>query len=188
MQRNPRFFLYIRKSTNDDTHQVASLDSQAVELRRLAKRDGLMITETFEESKSARNPGRPIFNEMLNRIEKGDADALLAWDIDRLCRNPIDEGRIRWLLQTGIISEIRTPTRRYVSQDAGVLMAVEGGRASDHIIKTVFNLKRTIDYKLENGKWPLGPFPPGYIFNKDTRNLMPDPQAAAGMKRIFEEV
>jgi site-specific DNA recombinase len=188
MQVETKFFLYIRKSTNDETHQVVSLDSQAVELRQLAKRDGIAILETFEESQSAKEPGRPIFNRMLDRIEKGEANGLITWDIDRLCRNPIDEGRIRWLLQRGVISEIRTPVRRYLPQDAGVLMAVEGGRASDHIMKTVYNLKRTIREKLRNGKFPGGTRPFGYAFNREIRDIVPDPRNAPIMRKIFEEV
>src|SRR5947208_2349008 len=133
-------FLYARKSTDDDTHQIVSLDSQAVELKQLAKRENFVIVETLEESRSAKEPGRPVFNEMLTRIERGDANALLCWDVDRLYRNPIDEGRVRWLLQRGVIHQIITPMRRYFPQDSGVLLAVEGGRASDHLMKTVYNL------------------------------------------------
>ena len=43
---------------------------------------------------TAKEPGRPIFNDMLRLVERGEADALLAWHPDRLARNSVDGGRI----------------------------------------------------------------------------------------------
>src|SRR5580704_14285194 len=111
--QNIKYFLYIRKSTDDMKHQVLSLPAQENEMDSLSKREGLHIKHLFEESRTAKEPGRPIFNEMLDRIERGEANGILCWDIDRLYRNPIDEGRVRWLLQNGIIASIRTPTREF---------------------------------------------------------------------------
>src|SRR5580698_10428194 len=108
-----RYFLYLRKSTDETNRQLMSLDAQRRELRELASREKLSVVEAVEESRTAKEPGRPLFNSILNRIERGEADGLLCWDIDRLYRNPVDEGRVRWMLQRGIITTIRTPTRSY---------------------------------------------------------------------------
>src|SRR5262245_37011610 len=107
MTTTTTYFLYARKSTDEKDRQVMSLDSQIHEWRALAQRERLSILEILEESKTAKHPGRPIFNEMLTRIERGEANGILCWDIDRLYRNPIDEGRVRWLLQNGVIASIR---------------------------------------------------------------------------------
>src|SRR6185295_16556324 len=117
-----KYFIYIRKSTDDNSHQVLSLSRQTSELRTFANREGIAIDEVFEESRSAKLPGRPVFNRMLDRIERGEANGIICWDIDRLYRNPIDEGRTRWLLQNGVIASIRTPTREFKPEDAGLLM------------------------------------------------------------------
>src|SRR5437870_11721983 len=98
-----KYFLYARKSTDEKDRQVMSLDSQTKELRAFAKREHLFISETIEESKTAKQPGRPLFHRLLDRIEHGEANGLLCWDIDRLYRSPIDEGRVRSLLQKGVI-------------------------------------------------------------------------------------
>src|SRR5689334_18009262 len=127
MNPKPKYFMYVRRSQDERTRQVMSLDSQTNELRNFAKREGLYIYERLEESCTAKVPGRPIFNEMIERIERGEANGLLCWDIDRLYRNPIDEGHTRWLLQRGIIVSIRTPTREFLPDDSGLLMGVEGG-------------------------------------------------------------
>ena len=57
-----KFFLYIRKSTDEDDRQVLSLESQEFELNELARREHLIVVETFRESQTAKCPGRPIFS------------------------------------------------------------------------------------------------------------------------------
>jgi len=74
--------------------QVLSIAAQLSELRSFAKREGLYIKETFIEKQSAKIPGRPIFSDMLSQIEKGEAQGIICWKLDRLARNPIDGGQI----------------------------------------------------------------------------------------------
>src|SRR3989338_3570438 len=101
-----QYFLYARKSTDVEDKQVMSIEAQLAELRALAKRDDLAIAEEFIEKRSAKTPGRPIFEEMLSRIEHGEAQGVVCWKIDRLSRNPVDSGRVSWLLQQGVIQKI----------------------------------------------------------------------------------
>ena len=82
-----KYFLYARKSTDVEDKQVLSIEAQLTELREYAKRENLEIIEELIEKQSAKIPGRPVFNEMLSRIEKGEADGIIAWNPDRLARN-----------------------------------------------------------------------------------------------------
>ncbi|MDP1689591.1 MAG: recombinase family protein [bacterium] len=68
-----RYFLYARKSTDVEDKQVLSIEAQLSELRSLAKQEQLNAVEVFVEKKSAKMPGRPVFNEMMARIQKGEA-------------------------------------------------------------------------------------------------------------------
>ena len=61
-----KFFLYARKSTEDEERQVMSIEAQLAELAEYAKREDIEIAETFIESKSAKKPGREKFAEMIN--------------------------------------------------------------------------------------------------------------------------
>jgi site-specific DNA recombinase len=185
-----KFFIYVRKSTDDKKgkRQVLSLDAQLRELRKLVNQEDLVVVSIVEESRTAKEPGRPLFNRMLDRIEAGDVNGIIIWDIDRLYRNPADDGRVRWLLQRGIIAAIKTPTRTYFPEDAGLLMAVEGGRSSDFIIHHKRNVMRGVEEKLLRGEWPGASKPVGYIYDHNLRNIVPDPKRAKIVATIFEEV
>ncbi len=85
-----KFFLYARKSTEDEERQIMSIEAQIAELREYAKKEKILITEEFIESKSAKKPGRDIFNQMIDKIKQSkEAIGLLAWHPDRLARNSI---------------------------------------------------------------------------------------------------
>src|SRR6266536_3128563 len=84
-----RFFIYARKSTESDDRQVRSIGDQLSELRELARKENLLVIDELTESQSAKIPGRPVFNEMLARVERGEATGILAWHPDRLARNSI---------------------------------------------------------------------------------------------------
>ncbi len=181
-----KYFIYYRKSTDEIDRQVLSLDAQERAITELVRKERLSVAGEFEESRSAKSPGRREFNEMLARIEAGDANGILAWDVDRLYRNPVDEGRVRWLLQQGVIKSIRTPVRAYTPADAGLLMAVEGGRASDFIIHHRRDVMRGVREKLLSGGWP-GQRPLGYVYDHAHRNIVPDPEKAHIVSTVFEE-
>ncbi len=104
------YFLYARKSTDEPDRQILSIEAQLAELQEYAKKEDLTIVQTFIESQTAKEPGRPIFNEMLALMEKGKADGILAWHPDRLARNSVDGGKVIYLLDTGKIAELKFPT------------------------------------------------------------------------------
>ena len=63
-----QYFLYARKSTEDEERQIMSIEAQLTELQEFAKRENIIIVKTFIESKSAKKPGREIFNEMMLEV------------------------------------------------------------------------------------------------------------------------
>ena len=74
-----KYFIYCRKSSEDEERQILSIEAQLAELREFAMQNGLFIVREYTESKTAKEPGREIFNQMLSEIEKGNAEGILAW-------------------------------------------------------------------------------------------------------------
>jgi len=56
---------------------MQSIESQEKELKIIAEKNGLEIVKIFREEKSAHSRGRPIFGDMMRRIENGEANAIL---------------------------------------------------------------------------------------------------------------
>ena len=64
-----KYFIYARKSTESEDRQVLSIEAQLVELREYAKKENLFIKEELFEAKTAKQPGREVFNLLVRRIE-----------------------------------------------------------------------------------------------------------------------
>ena len=149
------YFLYARKSSESEDRQIQSIDDQINRLKKLAYENGYSIKEILTESHSAKSPGkRPVFNKMLDRIERGEANGILCWQINRLSRNPIDSARIQWLLQQGVIQSIQTMDGERKPTDNAVLFSVESGVSNQFILDHRRNVCRGIESKLEKGWIP----------------------------------
>ena len=166
------YFLYCRKSTDTEDMQVLSIAAQLSELRSFAKHEGLHIKETFIEKQSAKIPGRPIFTDMLSRIEKGEAQGIICWKLDRLARNPIDGGQISWMLQRDTIQHIQTHDKSYLPTDNVLMMSVEFGMANQYILDLSQNTSRGLREKARQGIYP-GQAPLGYMNDKRTTRVRP---------------
>ena len=152
-----QYFLYARRSIvkSDREEKVVSTESQMKEMREIAEKEGLRITRTFEETISAKKPFiRPQFNEMIERIKKGEANGILVWKMDRLSRNPIDEGTIRYLLQEGVIKNIRATDRNWYPDDNSLISSVEFGVATQYSRDLAKHIKRGLRAKVQEGHRP----------------------------------
>src|SRR5579884_956493 len=144
-----KYIIYARKSTESEDRQVQSIEDQLTRMREIAELRGVRVVDVLTESKSAKAPGqRPQFEYMLSQIERGKADGILCWQINRLSRNPIESGRVQWLLQRGVIRSIVTVEREYRPDDNVLLFSVETGMANQYILDLSRNVKRGMQGKL----------------------------------------
>src|SRR3989338_6693559 len=105
-----KYIIYARKSTEEDDRQVLSIEAQLVELKEFSAKEKnfppkkkLKFAPALGEAKTAKEPGRIKFAEMLSFLESGKADGIISWNPDRLARNSIDGGQIIYLLDREII-------------------------------------------------------------------------------------
>ena len=178
-----KFFLYARKSTDVEDKQVLSIEAQLQELRDYAKRENLNIALEFVEKQSAKIPGRPIFNEMMKCIEKGDADSILSWHPDRLARNSIDGGKIIYLLDTGKLASLKFPTFWCDNTGQGKFMLnMAFGQSKYYVDSLSENTKRGLRQKVRNGDYPtLAPV--GYINDSRTKTVVVDKKKNKNIKK-----
>lgn len=181
--------MYCRKSTDTEDRQVQSIEDQKRELGPLVKQYNLNVVKTFGESQSAKTPGRKMFDEMMELVEKGQADGILCWKVNRLARNPIDGGKVQWLLQQGVIKSILTPAKEYLPTDNVLMMAVELGMANQFSIDLSNDVKRGMKTKVQKGWRPMRA-PIGYLPDraglKGEKQVLVDPDRFEIVQKIWK--
>ena len=148
-----KYYAYARKSSEDSTErQTLSIPSQKQEVKE--KFGDLEIIE-LEESKSAHEPGRPIFNQMIEDIKAGKAQGIIAWHPDRLSRNPIDAGMLIYLLDHNVIKDIKFVSYNFTNDiDGKKHLNNTFSDTKYYSDKLGIDVKRGIKAKLSKGELP----------------------------------
>jgi DNA invertase Pin-like site-specific DNA recombinase len=108
----------------------------------------------------------------------------LAWHPDRLARNSVDGGKVIYLVDTGVISEMKFPTFWFDPTPQGKFMlSIAFSQSKYYVDNLSENIKRGHRNKVKEGIWPqMSPL--GYV-NKNKR-IVPDPEIAPLIKKTFE--
>ena len=181
-----KYILYARKSTDTEDKQVLSIDAQLAELRKFARDNKLAVIDELIEKQTAKNPGRPIFNSMINRIENGEANGILAWHPDRLARNSIDGGQIIYLLDQTSLNYLRFPVFQFENTSQGKFMlSIMFGQSKYYVDNLSENTKRGLRARVRNGDFPSqAPF--GYLNDTRTKTIVVDKRYSPLVKELFE--
>ncbi len=163
-----RYVLYARKSTDDPKRQVRSIDDQIDECEVLARRNGMRIVKKITEEKSARKAGnRPKFDQMIQDIEAGKYDGVVAWNPDRLARNMTEGSRILSLIDAGRIVDLKFATHHFVNDSSGqMLLGISFVMADYYSRRLSENVNRGVKKGLKEGK-SSGTPKHGYIRHED---------------------
>ena len=183
-----KYFIYCRKSSEEEERQALSIESQLKELRDYARKNDLFIVDVFTESKSARKPNnRPVFEEMLNLIEAGKAQGILSWAPDRISRNAPEGALIVDLIDRKILQDLKFPCFYFEANPQGIFnlsLAFNFGKL--YVDNLSQNVKRGIREKVRRGEFP-GPAPIGYTNNLKKKNIEADPQCFDLVQTLFKQ-
>ena len=183
---NIKYFIYARKSTESDERQVQSIPDQKDWADSVVSEKLLIVKDRFEESMSARKTGRPVFNEMVEMINSGKANALIAYDPSRLARNASDGAQIIELLDAGKLKHIIFATYAFENTSIGKFMLgfffAQSKLYTDNLSEVVI---RGLASRANKGFYP-GRAKLGYLNHPKTKDIVPDPDRFHLIKKAFE--
>lgn len=185
-----KYIAYCRRSSDVEDRQILSIPAQKNELAEIAKRENLKVVETLEESHSAKKPSRPIFNQLLEKFEKGEANGLLVWSANRISRNSIDTGRIVFLMDEGKLLEVKTPSQTFrITPNDKFLLNLFCSQAKLENDAKGEDVKRGLKAKCEKGLYPA-PAPTGYVNDKfaprGSKQIFPDKERFSSVRKMVE--
>ena len=151
-----KYVIYARKSTDDPQRQVRSTKDQIDECWLLANRMHLKVVDTITEKKSAKKPGkRPLFRKMLDDIQKGIIDGIIAWHPDRLSRNMKEGGEIIDMVDENYIKDMQFVMHHFSKDANGKMLLgmafVLSKQYSDNLSQ---NVTRGVRKSFKEGKSP----------------------------------
>ncbi len=189
-----KYCLYARKSSESDERQALSIDSQITEMKRLAEKKNIKITETIRESHSAKESGKRIgYLELIKGLVDNRFNSIITWAPDRLSRNAGDLGSLVDLMDKGILQKIQTFGQTFTNTpDEKFLLMILCSQAKLENDNRAKNVKRGMRTKCEMGVRP-GCVPLGYkiVRSKNFREpskIIVDQEKAPLVKKLFEYV
>ena len=180
-----KYFGYIRVSTTKQGEQGSSLQEQKAAVEVYAQRHGLRITEWFEEQETAASQGRPIFNRMLKRMERGEASGVITHKIDRSARNLKDWARLGELVDCGIELHFAHESIDLTSRSGRLSADILAVVAADYIRNLRDEVRKGFYGRLKQGLYPLQA-PLGYLDQGGGKPKTIDPIAGPLVRTAFE--
>ena len=185
--------LYGRLSKDDEkAGESCSIETQKEFLMQYAKENELLPAEFYiDDGYSGLNFERPDFQRMIDDIVAGKVHTVVTKDLSRLGRDHIGVGQY---------TEIYFPTRniRYIAVNDNVDTANVNGNdfaALKNVINEFYSrdtsrkIRSSIVTRAKAGKYRSAFAPFGYLKNPaDNNHLIPDPETAPYVKKIFELV
>lgn len=184
-----KYALYVRKSTTSEDRQASSIEDQIKEcMEKVVTPNDLNVIKVYQECFSAKVADtREQFKALINEIENGHVDGLIAWHPDRLARNMKEAGAIIDLVDRGLIKDLRFPTFTFENTPAGKMLLgitfVMAKQYSEHLAESV---DRGNKRAVQDGEF-IGKFKHGYIVDIN-RTFQPDPRNFTKVKHMFEMI
>jgi site-specific DNA recombinase len=191
-ENNLRYGAYMRKSTEEAERQMMSLASQEDKINE--RFGNLNIAVRRKESKSAFEPDkRPMLKELLDLIDAGKIDGIIAWHPDRLSRNEVDASAITWRIRQGKIKDLKFASGfTFENTPEGIMMLQMTMSQSQYFsAKLSKDVRRGMTKKVQMGGL-IGKAPEGYLNKRDSMSgrgeaiVIKDPERFDLMRKAFD--
>lgn len=180
--------IYARKSSESEERQVASIESQIAAAREICTRNQIGEPRVFTEAMSAKEPGRPVFNALMQQVHRGRVSTIVCWKLDRLARNPIDGGAVVWAMDKRRLTSIVTPQSTFTNTSNDKFwMGLEFGMAKKYVDDLSDNVRRGIRQKVQNG-WLSARPPLGYLNDRNTKTIVADPARFPLVRKLWDHM
>src|SRR6266536_2790203 len=178
------YVLYVRKSSESQEKQVLSIDSQIRKAEEMFP--GLRIAKVAKEEHSAFEPGkRTKFQRILDDIDAGKYDGIIAWHPDRLSRNEEDAAKVTYRVRKGVIKDLRFCSYNFDNSPEGIMMLQLALSQSQYFsAKLSKDVKRGIEQKLVRGERP-GRVVVGYLNDPLTKTVRIDSDRFTLVQRMW---
>ncbi len=179
--------IYARVSSKEQEKEGFSIPAQLKLCHQYAISNEFEVAEEFVDVETAKRAGRAAFGNMVSYLEKHpDCKAILVEKTDRLYRNirdwvTLDEFEIHmhFVKEGTVLSQDSKSTEKFM-HGIRVLMAKN---YCDNLSEEV---KKGLSEKAAQGKWPHRA-PVGYVNDKATHTIIPDPKKSALIRELFEK-
>jgi len=179
-----RYFGYVRVSDPRQGKGV-SLDEQRSAILAHAAKQGYEVIEWFQELETAAAKGRTVFNTMLRRLERGEAEGVAIHKIDRGARNLEDWSKLGRLSERGFDIQFAHDNIDLHTRGGRLSADIIAVVAADYIRNLREEVKKGFYGRLKQGVYPL-PAPLGYV-NKGAGNPKEiDPHSGPLVLEMFE--
>jgi len=183
------FYLgYGRKSTNVDDKQILSLPDQKRVIKDFNGSKGIDIPPKyyFEEKRSAKSPGRPVFNQVVELLNQKKAKGVVAYKSDRLTRNFTDLGVLIELIESGIEVWATDYGQYKDSSNDKMMLAMNTVMAKRKVDDLSEDTRRGLQMKITIKEWP-GIAPLGYL-NINSENRIAGKQFNQKIQRMIDDL
>jgi site-specific DNA recombinase len=161
------------------------LPEQKEAIERHAARNGLAVSQWFEERETAAKRGRPIWNQMLKLLRNGKAAGVVIHKIDRSARNLKDWADLGELIDQGIEVHFANESLDLNSRGGRLSADIQAVVASDYIRNLREEAKKGIYGRLKQGFYPMRA-PLGYLDNGAAKPKTVDPVRGPLIRQAFE--
>ncbi|WP_353952212.1 recombinase family protein [Knoellia sp. S7-12] len=135
-RKRPLALAYVRVSTAEQATEGASLDAQRSALEAETKRRGWDMEVVADEGYSAKDLKRPGLTDALDRLDRGEADALIAIRLDRVSRSVADFA--------GLLSRAKRKQWRMVLLSPNLDTEDAAGKFTAHVLAAAAEYERDL--------------------------------------------